>query len=69
MMPENLQLRQVPHVSCPYISQDPRLRKEYFDPDLVVDEDIKKRLMEGGMDDIFIRWRRLEAHVLPISGL
>ncbi|KAJ5227751.1 hypothetical protein N7489_008459 [Penicillium chrysogenum] len=35
-----------------YISQDPRLRKEYFDPDLVVDEDIKKRLMEGGMDDL-----------------
>lgn len=35
-----------------YISQDPRLRKEYFDPDLVVDEDIKKRLMDGGMDDL-----------------
>lgn len=35
-----------------YISQDPRLRKEYLDPDLVVDEDIKKRLMEGGMDDL-----------------
>jgi hypothetical protein len=33
-----------------YISQDPRLRKEYFDPDLVVDEDIKKRLMEGVLD-------------------
>ncbi|KAF9888156.1 hypothetical protein FE257_009293 [Aspergillus nanangensis] len=35
-----------------YISQDPRLRKEYLDPDLIVDEDIKKRLMEGGMDDL-----------------
>ncbi|KAJ5404721.1 hypothetical protein N7465_006005 [Penicillium sp. CMV-2018d] len=35
-----------------YISQDPRLRKEYFDPDLVVDDDIKKRLMDGGMDDL-----------------
>ncbi|KAJ5793533.1 Glutamate-cysteine ligase catalytic subunit [Penicillium paradoxum] len=35
-----------------YISQDPRLRKEYFDPDLVVDQDIKKRLMDGGMDDL-----------------
>ncbi|CAI7575300.1 unnamed protein product [Penicillium pancosmium] len=34
-----------------YISQDPRLRKEYLDPDLVVDEDIKKKLMDGGMDD------------------
>jgi glutamate--cysteine ligase catalytic subunit len=34
-----------------YIAQDPRLRKEYLDPELVVDEDIKKRLMEGGMDD------------------
>lgn len=35
-----------------YISQDPRLRKEYLDPELVVDEDIKKRLLEGGMDDL-----------------
>lgn len=35
-----------------YLSQDPRLRKEYFDPDLVVDESIKKRLMEGGMDEL-----------------
>ncbi|KAL1974157.1 hypothetical protein VTN31DRAFT_5717 [Thermomyces dupontii] len=35
-----------------YISQDPRLRKEYLDPNLIVDEDIKKRLMEGGMDDL-----------------
>lgn len=35
-----------------YISQDPRLRKEYLDPDLIVDEDIKKRLMEDGMDDL-----------------
>ncbi|KAJ5818106.1 hypothetical protein N7474_003697 [Penicillium riverlandense] len=35
-----------------YISQDPRLRKEYLDPDLVVDEGIKKRLMDGGMDEL-----------------
>ncbi|KAL8858233.1 MAG: hypothetical protein Q9178_005245 [Gyalolechia marmorata] len=35
-----------------YISQDPRLRKEYMDPELVVDEDIKQRLMDGGMDDL-----------------
>ena len=34
-----------------YISQDPRLRKEYLDPDLVVDEDIKQRLVDEGMDD------------------
>ncbi|RMJ22942.1 glutamate-cysteine ligase [Aspergillus sp. HF37] len=35
-----------------YISQDPRLRKEYLDPDLVVNEDIKKRLMGDGMDEL-----------------
>ncbi|ODH17932.1 glutamate-cysteine ligase [Paracoccidioides brasiliensis] len=35
-----------------YISQDPRLRPEYMDPDLVIDEDIKKRLLDGGMDDL-----------------
>ncbi|KAK4634478.1 Glutamate--cysteine ligase [Fulvia fulva] len=35
-----------------YISQDPRLRPEYLDPDLVVDEDLKARLVEGGMDDL-----------------
>ncbi|PYH48675.1 glutamate--cysteine ligase [Aspergillus saccharolyticus JOP 1030-1] len=35
-----------------YISQDARLRKEYLDPDLIIDEDIKKRLMEDGMDDL-----------------
>jgi glutamate--cysteine ligase catalytic subunit len=34
-----------------YIAQDPRLRKEYLDPDLIIDEDLKKRLLEGGMDD------------------
>lgn len=34
-----------------YISQDPCLREEYLDPDLVVDEDIKRRLMESGMDE------------------
>lgn len=35
-----------------YISQDPRLRKEYLDPDLVVDEELKARLVKGGMDDL-----------------
>lgn len=34
-----------------YIAQDPRLRPEYLDPDLVVDEQLKARLVEGGMDD------------------
>ncbi|TIC91501.1 Glutamate--cysteine ligase [Colletotrichum higginsianum] len=34
-----------------YISTDPRLRPEYLSPDLVIDEDIKAKLMEGGMDD------------------
>ncbi|KAK0388280.1 hypothetical protein NLU13_4525 [Sarocladium strictum] len=34
-----------------YISTDPRLRKEYLDRDLVIDEDIKAKLLEGGMDD------------------
>ncbi|KAL4736305.1 glutamate-cysteine ligase-domain-containing protein [Aspergillus similis] len=31
---------------------DSRLRKEYLDPDLIVDEDIKKRLMDDGMDEL-----------------
>ncbi|EFW99358.1 glutamate-cysteine ligase [Grosmannia clavigera kw1407] len=35
-----------------YISTDPNLRPEYFDPDLVIDEDIKAQLMQGGMDDL-----------------
>lgn len=35
-----------------YISQDPRLRREYLDPDLVVDQDLKQRLLDGGMDDL-----------------
>ncbi|VUC20231.1 unnamed protein product [Clonostachys rosea] len=34
-----------------YISNDPRLRKEYLDPDLVIDPAIKDKLTEGGMDD------------------
>ncbi|AEO62432.1 uncharacterized protein THITE_2125101 [Thermothielavioides terrestris NRRL 8126] len=34
-----------------YISEDPRLRPEYLDPDLVIDEDIKQQLLDGGMDD------------------
>ncbi|KAI1750851.1 glutamate-cysteine ligase [Xylaria castorea] len=35
-----------------YISTDPRLRSEYFDPNLVIDESIKTQLLEGGMDDL-----------------
>ncbi|KAI1178117.1 glutamate-cysteine ligase [Nemania sp. FL0916] len=35
-----------------YISTDPRLRPEYFDPNLVIDESIKTQLLEGGMDDL-----------------
>lgn len=35
-----------------YISQDPRLRPEYLDPDLIVDEKLKARLVRGGMDDL-----------------
>ncbi|KAF2858232.1 GCS-domain-containing protein [Piedraia hortae CBS 480.64] len=35
-----------------YISQDSRLRPEYLDPDLVVDEHLKSMLMEGGMDEL-----------------
>ncbi|KAK7755942.1 glutamate--cysteine ligase [Diatrype stigma] len=34
-----------------YISTDPRLRPEYMDPNLVVDEAIKAQLLAGGMDD------------------
>lgn len=34
-----------------YISTDSRLRPEYFDPDLVIDESIKQKLLDGGMDD------------------
>ncbi|KFY30569.1 hypothetical protein V494_08111, partial [Pseudogymnoascus sp. VKM F-4513 (FW-928)] len=33
-----------------YISNDSRLRKEYLDPNLVIDQDIKQQLMDGGMD-------------------
>ncbi|KAI9723808.1 MAG: Zn finger-containing GTPase- Activating Protein for ARF [Chrysothrix sp. TS-e1954] len=35
-----------------YISQDPRLRPEYFDPQLIVDPELKTRLLRGGMDDL-----------------
>ncbi|KAL1836167.1 hypothetical protein VTJ49DRAFT_5484 [Mycothermus thermophilus] len=34
-----------------YISEDARLRPEYLDPDLVIDENIKQQLLDGGMDD------------------
>ncbi|KAK4897847.1 glutamate--cysteine ligase [Elasticomyces elasticus] len=35
-----------------YIAQDSRLRQEYLDPDLVIDEELKQRLVDGGMDDM-----------------
>ncbi|KAL5119876.1 glutamate--cysteine ligase [Pleosporales sp. CAS-2024a] len=35
-----------------YISQDARLRPEYLDPDLIVDAELKQRLVDGGMDDL-----------------
>jgi len=35
-----------------YIAQDSRLRPEYLDPDLVVDEELKQQLVDGGMDDL-----------------
>lgn len=35
-----------------YISQDPRLRPEYLDPNLVIDGDLKAILVGGGMDDL-----------------
>lgn len=35
-----------------YIANDPRRRPEYLDPDLVVDERLKQRLVDGGMDEI-----------------
>ncbi|PWW78271.1 GCS-domain-containing protein [Tuber magnatum] len=34
-----------------YISQDPALRPEYNDLDLVIDKDIKRRLVGNGMDE------------------
>ncbi|KAF8467240.1 glutamate-cysteine ligase-domain-containing protein [Kalaharituber pfeilii] len=34
-----------------YIAEDPRLREEYNDPDLVIDEDIKKELLDNGFDE------------------
>jgi glutamate--cysteine ligase catalytic subunit len=35
-----------------YIAQDPRLRPEYMDPDLIVDKALKQKLVAGGMDDL-----------------
>lgn len=35
-----------------YIAQDPRRRPEYMDPDLIVDEKLKQKLVDGGMDDL-----------------
>ena len=34
-----------------YIAEDPRLRPEYLDPNLIVDDTLKKRLLDGGMDE------------------
>lgn len=34
-----------------YIAEDPRLRPEYLDPNLIVDEKLKQRLLDGGMDE------------------
>ena len=35
-----------------YISKDPRLRPEYLDPTLIIDLELKQRLVDGGMDDL-----------------
>ncbi|KAJ9603144.1 glutamate--cysteine ligase [Cladophialophora chaetospira] len=35
-----------------YIAQDPRLRPEYMDPNLIVNEELKAKLVDGGMDDL-----------------
>ncbi|KIW93646.1 uncharacterized protein Z519_06251 [Cladophialophora bantiana CBS 173.52] len=35
-----------------YIAQDPRLRPEYMDPHLIVNEELKQKLLDGGMDDL-----------------
>jgi glutamate--cysteine ligase catalytic subunit len=35
-----------------YISEDIKLRKEYLDPDLVVNPEVKETLLKGGMDDL-----------------
>jgi glutamate--cysteine ligase catalytic subunit len=35
-----------------YVAQDPRLRPDYMDPNLVVNEPLKRKLVAGGMDDL-----------------
>lgn len=35
-----------------YISQDPRLRPEYMDPNLLIDKALKQKLLDAGMDDL-----------------
>jgi glutamate--cysteine ligase catalytic subunit len=35
-----------------YIAQDPRRRPEYMDPNLIVNEELKQKLLDGGMDDL-----------------
>ncbi|EXJ54807.1 glutamate-cysteine ligase [Cladophialophora yegresii CBS 114405] len=35
-----------------YIAQDHRLRREYMDSNLIVNEELKQKLVDGGMDDL-----------------
>ncbi|EKD20254.1 uncharacterized protein L3040_000513 [Drepanopeziza brunnea f. sp. 'multigermtubi'] len=35
-----------------YISDDARLRKEYLDPNLITDPDVKQQLIHGGVDSV-----------------
>ena len=35
-----------------YIAEDPRLRPEYVDPNLIVNEELKQKLVQGGMDNL-----------------
>ena len=37
-----------------YISQDPALRSEYNDLDLVIDKDIKQRLVDNGSGPLHV---------------
>jgi glutamate--cysteine ligase catalytic subunit len=46
-----------------YLSEDPRLRPEYNDLDLVIDQDIKKRLIDNGMTSAPIMRFALLSHL------
>ena len=35
-----------------YIAQDARLRPEYMDPNLIVNEELRQKLVDGGMDNL-----------------